>query len=91
MLILTNSSPQSIDVMLCLYKEWHKLQIQIKGIYVPRIQLVSLPSGIHQICIPAFPFDPPTQSDTYTQLTSRFLQNYFSGVYYYSHSLYALD
>ena len=33
MLILTNSNPQSIDVMLCLYKEWHKLQIQIKGIF----------------------------------------------------------
>ena len=26
--------------------------------------VVSLPSEIHQICIPAFPFDLPTQSDT---------------------------
>ena len=25
---------------------------------------VSLFSGIHQICIPTFPLDPPTQSDT---------------------------
>ena len=54
MLILTNSNPQSIDVMLCLYKEWHKLQIQIKGIF----------SQDTTSCIPAFPFDPPTQSDT---------------------------
>ena len=29
------------------------------------IQLnVSMLSGLHQICIPTFPFDPPTQSDT---------------------------
>ena len=33
--------------------------------HFPRIHLdVSLFSGIHQICIPTFPFDPPTQSDT---------------------------
>ena len=36
-----------------------------KGIIFPRIQLVvSLFSGIHQICIPTFPFDPPMLSDT---------------------------
>ena len=34
--------------------------------HFPRIQLVvSLFSGIHQICIPTFPFDPLTQSDTF--------------------------
>ena len=54
MLILTNSNPQSVDIMLCLYKEWHKLQIQIKGIF----------SQDTTTCIPAFPFDLPTQSDT---------------------------
>ena len=33
--------------------------------HFPKIHLdVSLFSGIHQICIPTFPFDPPTQSDT---------------------------
>ena len=33
--------------------------------HYPRMHLdVSLFSGIHQICIPTFPFDPPTQSDT---------------------------
>ena len=54
--ILTNSNPQSIAILLCLYKEWHHL---------PGYKLfVSLPPGIHQICIPAFPFDPPTQSGT---------------------------
>ena len=38
--------------------------------HLPRIHLdVSLFSGIHQICIPTFPFDPPTQSDTYTSYT----------------------
>ena len=35
----------------------------------PRIHLdVSLFSGLHQICIPTFPFDPPTQSDTYSNV-----------------------
>ena len=35
--------------------------------HFPRIHLdVSLFSGIHQICIPTFPYDPPTQSDTLT-------------------------
>ena len=34
--------------------------------YFSRIHLdVSLFSGIHRICIPTFPFDPPTQSDTF--------------------------
>ena len=33
--------------------------------HFPRVQLdVSLFSGIHQICISTFPFDPPTQNDT---------------------------
>ena len=33
--------------------------------YFPRIHLdISLFSGIHQICIPTFPFDPSMQSDT---------------------------
>ena len=37
-----------------------------QGYISPRIQLdVSLLSGIHEICIPTFPFDPPTQSDTF--------------------------
>ena len=36
-----------------------------QGDHFPRIHLdVSLFSGIRQICIPTFPFDPPTQSDT---------------------------
>ena len=40
-----------------LHKEWH---------HFPGYKLfVSLFSGIHQICIPAFPFDLPTQSGTY--------------------------
>ena len=56
-ILLTNSNPQSIMVVLCLYKEWH---------HFPGYKLfVSLLSGIHHICIPAFPFDPPTQSGTY--------------------------
>ena len=54
--------------LLYLYKESHGLQVTIgldQGYYFPRIQInVSLLSGIHQICIPAFPFDLPTQSDT---------------------------
>ena len=34
--------------------------------HFPRLQLVvSLFSGIHQICIPTLPFDPPMQSGTY--------------------------
>ena len=34
--------------------------------HFPRIHLdVSLFSGIHQICIPTFPFDPPMHSGTY--------------------------
>ena len=54
--ILTNSNPQSIVVLLCLYKEWHhSLGYKL---------FVSLPSGIRQICVPAFPLDPPTQSST---------------------------
>ena len=36
--------------------------------HFPRIQLVYLFSGIHQICIPTFPFDTPTQSDTCTHV-----------------------
>ena len=39
--------------------------------HFPRIHLdVSLFSGIHQICIPTFPFDSPTQSDTYSYIYS---------------------
>ena len=39
--------------------------------HFPRIHLdVSLFSGIHQICIPTFPFDPPTQRDTYGTYTT---------------------
>ena len=57
-LLLTNSNPQSIVVLLCLYKQWH---------HFPGYKLfVSLPLGIHHICIPTFPFDLPTQSGTYT-------------------------
>ena len=67
--MLTNSNPQSILVMLCLYKQWHQLLVCIKAIQrfiSPGYNLfVSLFSGIHQICIPAFPFDPPMQSGTY--------------------------
>ena len=34
--------------------------------HFPRIHLdVSLFSGIHQACIPTFPFDSPTQNDTF--------------------------
>ena len=34
--------------------------------HFPRIHLdASLFSGIHQICIPTFPFDPPTQRYIY--------------------------
>ena len=55
-ILLTNSNPQLIVILLCLYKEWH---------HPPGYKLfVSLPSGIHQIYIPAFPFDPPTQIGT---------------------------
>ena len=56
-----------IVALLCLYKEWH---------HFPGYKLfVSLFSGINHICIPAFPFDPPTQSGTcyvalYTQCLS---------------------
>ena len=32
---------------------------------------VSLFSGIYQICIPAFPFDPPTQSGTFNNVTGQ--------------------
>ena len=32
--------------------------------HFPRILDVSLFLGIHQICIPTFPSDPPMQSDT---------------------------
>ena len=53
---MTNSNPQSIVVSLCLYKEWY---------HFPGYKLfVSLFSVIHHICIPAFPFDPLTQSGT---------------------------
>ena len=46
----------------CDYTEWHELQVQFKGMQFPRIHLiVSLLSGIHQICIC---FDVPMQSDT---------------------------
>ena len=56
-ILSTNSNPQSIVDPLCLYKEWH---------HFPGYKLfASLFSGIHHICIPAFPFDPPTQSGTY--------------------------
>ena len=57
-ILLTNSNPQSIVVLLCLYKEWHHPQGSYK-------LFVSLPLGIHHICIPAFPFDLPTQGDAY--------------------------
>ena len=54
--LLTNSNPQPIVALLCLYKGWH---------HPPGYELfVSLLSGIHQICIPAFPFNLPTQSGT---------------------------
>ena len=39
MQILTNLNPQSIVIMLCLYKEWHQLQVWIKGCF-PRLQLI---------------------------------------------------
>ena len=57
-------------VLLYLYKEWHQLQISIKVCF-PRVQLICIPlSGIHQICIPTFPFDPPTQSGTFVDVAS---------------------
>ena len=57
----TLSNPQSIMVLLCLYKEWH---------HFPGYKLfVSLFSGIHQICIPTFPFDLPTQSGTFNVIS----------------------
>ena len=59
MQILTNSNPQSKVVML------YQLQVWIKGLF-PRVQLVA--SLIHQICVPVFPFDPPTQRSTYAGL-----------------------
>ena len=56
-ILSTNSNPQSIVDLLCPYKERH---------HPPGYKLfVFFPSGIHHICIPAFPFDPPTQSGTY--------------------------
>ena len=46
------------------YGFWIKINIDQRD-HFPRIHLdVSLFSEIHQICIPTFPFDPPTQSDT---------------------------
>ena len=37
--------------------------------HFPRIHLdVYLFSGIHQICIPTFPFDPPMQSDAFHRI-----------------------
>ena len=66
--ILTNSNPQSIVVLLCLYKEWH---------HFPGYKLfVSLFSGIHQICIPPFPFDPPMQSGTYSTYMHTYIPTY---------------
>ena len=64
MLILTNSNPQSIDICCVYIKSGISCRFRSR-VHFPRIQLVvSLLSGIHQICIPAFPFVPPTQSDT---------------------------
>ena len=53
-------------------------------VYFPRIQIdVSLLSGIHQICILAFPFDPPMQSDMYNCM----LYKLKSGAHVYPHML----
>ena len=54
MQILTNLNPKSIVIMLCLYKEWHQLQVWIKSLF----------SLAHQIRILVFPFDLPLQSGT---------------------------
>ena len=35
--------------------------------HFPKIQLASLFSGIHQICIPTCPFDPATHRDACTK------------------------
>ena len=41
---------------------------EFKGIAFPEyISVVSLFSGMHFSCIPALPFDLPTQSDTYSK------------------------
>ena len=40
--------------------------------HFPRMHLdVSVFSGIHQMCIPSFPFDPHAQSDTLKFITLR--------------------
>ena len=62
-ILLTNSNPQSIVVLLCLYKQWHHLHVWIKVLFSQGTTYLF--SGIHQICIPAFPFDPLTQSGTF--------------------------
>ena len=51
--------------MLRLYKEWHQLQVWIKGFYT-RVQLiVTLIQGTSDL-YPYFAYDPPTLSDTLT-------------------------
>ena len=69
--MLTNSNPQSILVMLCLYIAVASVAGLYQRFIFPGYNLfASLFSGIHQICIPAFPFDPPTQSGTLLSYTT---------------------
>ena len=83
-LILTNSNPQSIVVLLCLYKKWH---------HPPGYKLfVSLLSRIHHICIPSFPFDPPTQSGTFSYCNLLYIAILFSHIIgYYQSTVYNYD
>ena len=83
-LILTNSNPQSIVVLLCLYKKWH---------HPPGYKsFVSLLSRIHHICIPSFPFDPPTQSGTFSYCNLLYIAILFSHIIgYYQSTVYNYD
>ena len=83
-ILLTNSNPQSTVVLLCLYTEWH---------HFPGYKLfVSLFSGIHHICIPAFPFDPPMQSGTYICIMCSFDLQKNCGLYRLSlHAMYTAN
>ena len=60
--------------------------------HFPRIYLdVSLFSGIHQICIPTFPFDPPSQSDTYQAIHLCPWYNYIKYIFLLGNTSYGLS
>ena len=61
--ILTNSNPQSILVCCVHIKSGITCRLG-SALFSQGTTCLHPPSGIHQICISAFPFDPPTQSGT---------------------------